>query len=218
MTRMQSIIAAIAAMILLTSGGGADEARYRVAFVGDSLTANILVAPKDLYPSLVNEILGDTIVVQNLGRPGATMTSDPDAVFKGWVDSRAAVLAISGWFPLAAVVVLLGTNDWMMGRSAESVEQAYRVFLSVVPSYMPVVCVTPPWRRDEDGAVNRAGATMDDVRQAIVRACTRRKAVIVHGENALPHEARFYLDPVHLTGAGYRQLARDVAGALKGVL
>lgn len=211
---LRTAAAMVVALWLAVDIGRADNV-YRVAFVGDSLNCNVLVRPTELYPEQVSRILGN-IAVQNLGRPGGTISNVPGSIFKGWVEMTSAVNAIGGWFPLSAVVVLVGTNDWAEGQPATVVEGAYRAFVNHIHPSTKVVCVTPPWRRDE-GKPNRIGETMGDVRAAITRACAKR-GVVIDGAALIPHEARFYIDPVHPNAKGSRYLAEGVAKVLHGVL
>lgn len=214
LTALQAAAAIAVSLGLAVDVGRADNV-YRVAFVGDSLTCNVLVRPSELYPEQVSHILGN-IAVQNLGRPSSTISNVPGSIFKGWVETSNAVDAVSGWFPLSAVVVLLGTNDWAAGQPAAVIEGAYRAFVNHIHPSTKVVCVTPPWRRDE-GKPNKIGETMGDVRAAITRACAKR-GVVIDGAALIPHEARLYVDYVHPNAKGSRYLAESVAKVLHGIL
>ena len=214
MTRKQAALAAAAAVILIVSARGTNAQLRRVLFFGDSITANPMVTALDQYPSIAARLVG-RVLPQNLGVPGGRMT-DVAGLWPGWAHYPDVVEALSGIFGVHAIVVLIGTNDWGANQSAASVEEAYRTFLDNLPPRVPVICVTPPWQRN-DGTRNTADETLDDVRAAITRACTER-GLVVRGDYAIPHDGDFYKDAIHPNALGNLYLARAVARALKKVL
>lgn len=201
-----------ALFLIVASGRDADATLMRALFVGDSLTANVEVDPRRQYPALVGRLLRG-ILVQNAGVPGTAMADV--GVIPGWSTDRMVVRVLAGLTRLRVVVVMLGTNDWTHRVPIDEFESAYVQFLADVPPATAVVCVTPPWRRT-DGALNAAGATMDDYRAAIVRVCAAH--TVVDGRAAVPANERFYLDGVHLNAKGNRFLARAVADGIESAL
>ena len=150
------------------------------------------------------------LLVQNAGKPGSAMADD--GLAPGWSTDRSIVQTLSGAFPMQAVVILLGTNDWNVSTPVATFESAYSMFIAAVPSGVRIVCVTPIWRRD-DGRQNSVGETLDDVRDAVNRACAGR--TVVDGSQAIPHVDRFFQkDGLHPNALGNRYLARAVAAAL----
>jgi lysophospholipase L1-like esterase len=187
----------------------AAQTAYRVLFVGDSITANTQVRPDRTYPLLVGRQLRN-VLVQNAGRPSATMSQI--GAFGGFAAHPDLIRTLSGYFPIRVVVVLLGTNDWAFNVPLDVFMGDFLRWRHNVPPGPAVICVTPIWRTDEDRE-NANGDTLEDFREVIRRVCDRDR--IVEGAAAIPHEAVYFFDGgLHPNARGNKRLAAAVAAAL----
>ncbi len=196
----------VGAVLLVKADGAASSAR--VLFVGDSITANTSVPPALTYPALIGRRL-PTVLIQNLGRPSGSMSTI--GAFTGFSAHPDLLRTISGFFPATAVVVLLGTNDWKASISLDTFARDFGYWRRNVPPSVAIVCVTPPWRRDE--GANDNGDTLDDFRAVIATVCA--KDTVVDGTAAIPHDDRYFVDGLHPNGIGNRYLARAVQAAIE---
>ncbi|MGM9705788.1 MAG: GDSL-type esterase/lipase family protein [Prevotella sp.] len=85
--------------------------KKRVACVGNSITANALLAAEDKYPAILGSLLGDEYTVKNFGVGGSCLLKESDHPYWGdkkWADELyTKALA----FNPDIIVVKLGTND-----------------------------------------------------------------------------------------------------------
>ena len=93
---------------------GPGSGKVFLAFIGDSITAGVGASTEaNDWVSLLASRLGASAVVGNFGVSGTTMMKTSDAPYwaSNGLSRAAAFLASAGASDVAAVVVMLGTND-----------------------------------------------------------------------------------------------------------
>ena len=176
----------------------------RILVLGDSITqgagsghtslsyANV-IADK-LNMSILNQAIGgDVFFADNLGED---IGFDPDVI-----------------------TVSYGTNGWAGGRDAASERKRYFEKLKRLYPGATVFAVLPIWRDDgfkEDaGAVNRLGFTLDEVRNQIAANASLFGFNVLNGKNYVPHLKECFIDGLHPNATGYSWYAE---GMLKDML
>jgi lysophospholipase L1-like esterase len=194
----------------------ANAGTRRVVFVGDSLTANLGLSPRQMLPERVEAMLHQHILAQSIAAPGATMSNYGFQLGFESLDTLFDV--VGGILPMDVVVVLLGTNDSTLSTT-DAFRTAYIKLLLRIPGRSAVVCVTPPWNSAET-APNSSGETLQDFRAVIREVCAQK--TIVEGVDAIPHDPAYYLPeyPIirHPNATGTWRLARAIAAALQPIV
>ena len=206
-----ALLLAAAGMLRADKAAGLD----RIVVVGDSITANTYMAkPTSEWTRQLERRLG--VIVHTYARPGVEMSSG--GFFAPGMDEEAPAIGdLSVGAPLAAIVILLGVNDWAGHASLDDFSSAYTRFLdnlNVEPS-TPIVCITPIGHQDE-AAPNRSGLTLEEYRQAIRNVCANH--IVVEGREMLDWNEGLYSDEAHPSDAGSRRLGKHVAAALRSIL
>jgi acyl-CoA thioesterase I len=80
--------------------------KIKVACVGDSITAGSGAGPKEAYPTVLGNLLGEKYEVGNFGRSAATLLKKGDSPY--WKTEQ---FPKSDAFGPNIVVIMLGTND-----------------------------------------------------------------------------------------------------------
>lgn len=172
---------------------------------GDSITQGWSVTTPGLaWPSRVADALGLDLV--NLGFAGSARGELPTADVVAASQARAVTLA---W----------GTNaHTSLPTSAAQIAETTRLYLTTVRAGLPEVPITvvsPIVRPDAEGARNRFGATLVDLREAMESAVRGFAAdgddrvVLVPGRYLVP--AAQLVDGIHPGDEGHRTLADGVA-------
>ena len=220
MTKWMSVL--LIAIVLQPMGASrADASTRRVVFIGDSLTANLGLLPRQMLPERVEVMLHQHVLAQSVAAPGATASdygSQLGGSQPGFEALDALFEVVGGIFPMDVVVILLGTNDSTLSTT-DAFRTAYIKLLLRVPAQSAVVCVTPPWNSAES-TPNSSGETLEDFRAVIREVCAQK--TIVEGADAIPHDPAYYLreTPVirHPNAVGTWRLARAIAAALQPIV
>ena len=99
-----------------------------VACVGDSITAGLFASsPAASYPSVMQNLFGSAVNVQNFGHSGATMMTVADQPYQNTAEYTNATTFVAGAGASAVVdvVIMGGTNDsksynWMVGNGTRA--------------------------------------------------------------------------------------------------
>ena len=110
--------------------------------------------------------------------------------------------------PVDAGILLLGTNDLLMGRSPERVSSAMEALVSHLKAFgFPLVLLSPPDLRLPEPELRRALEAAAGFYQALAQ----REGLLYLDIRSLPLSC----DGVHLSEEGHRLLARHLASLLR---
>jgi lysophospholipase L1-like esterase len=196
-------------------------AQVRIACVGDSITWGtfILRRKRDSYPSRLQGLLGDGVVVGNFGIMGHTLQESGDYPY-----SISKPYRESGGFAPDIVLIMLGTNDsraknW---KGSSPFLDDYRALVDhyrCLPSAPRVFVMTPPalYARGRKGAV-KYGMSAEAIEEmcVAVRNLAQEEGlglIDVHAAT-LGHPEAFRFDGVHPGAAGAALIAQAVYDVL----
>jgi len=194
-----------------------DDKRPLVEFVGDSLTAGVLLGTEGsttermdglrAHPTLVGEKLGARVSQVGFGRLGLTIPGNGEVPLAresfGYCFKDAPVK-----HQPAMVVIHLGTND--MRADPNVFAEAYRDYLAVVRRACPkavLVCVRP-----------FGGFHADVIKAEVERARAAGDADIHYVDTSGWLDKNDYTDGIHPSAEGHRKAAEKMAEALKPLL
>lgn len=162
---------------------------------GDSIAEGwIASSPARAWPSIVAR--AHSLDVVNMGYAGAARGELPTA--DHIASLRADVISITH-----------GTNCWnRVHFSADLMREQVRAFLATVRAGhpdTPIVVATPVLRPEAETTPNDRGATMEDLRVAMVEACAAFDVEPIHGRDLI--DEAMLTDNVHPNDAGHRAIA-----------
>lgn len=214
----QSWLLLLSLPLLLLGGGrvAAEDAKIRVACIGDSITygAGVEKREENNYPTQLGKLLGDRYQVRNFGVSGATLLSKGD---KPYIKENAYKQAKE--FLPQIVVIKLGTNDtkpqnWKyeaefnddckaMIKELSALESKPKIWLSVpVPAY-------PTNFGIEDARIK------EGVKPKIEQVGKDMGLPVIDLYEALSDKPKLFPDKVHPNAEGARLIAETVHKALK---
>lgn len=165
-------------------------------------------APKDRWPDLLAQKTGWEVI--NRGENGREIPHHPHTL-------RQAAELVAGLGPGDAVLVLLGTNDLLLGLTPEQVNGRMETLLqTLLPLGRRLILVTPP------PMVRGAWVPEDSLVTAVARLgegyrlLAEKLGVGLVDTAGWPLELAF--DGVHLTEAGHHAFAERLSGELGSVL
>jgi lysophospholipase L1-like esterase len=187
-------------------------ARPRWLCYGDSIAEGWCASePAGAWPHVAARERGLDVV--NLGYAGAA---------RGEIASAEEIAAL----PAALVSIAYGTNCWTRTpHGAAHFAEGLRAFLAIVREghpRTPIAAVSPILRADAEGAPNRLGATLADLRRAFEEVVRERQAAgdaalfLVPGLALLGRER--FPDGIHPDDLGHAQLARAIGPVLAKAL
>lgn len=196
--------------------GRAEEGQIKVACVGDSITYGhgITNWPKNNYPRLLGDMLGDGYCVNNYGHHGGTLQSTGDQPYVSYVEYSDSLN-----FKADILVFMLGSNDakeenWH-GEEAFKAEYLARLseYKADNPDIKIILCTPPKSYRENSQNPERA-----DKIAAVVREISLEEGYELIDINNLTADRKdLYLnDNVHLNNDGAAYLAEVVYNALSG--
>jgi len=194
----------------------ADDAKIRVACVGDSITFGAGVANRGVnaYPVKLGEMLGDGYEVKNFGRSGATMLKQGDLPY--W---RVPQFNQSTEFSPNIVVIKLGTNDtkpqnWKFADEyAKDYEAMIDHFAALESKPTIYLCSPVPVYKDRWGINEKT--VVEEVIPKVTELAKRRCLKVIDLYTALTGIPEMFPDGVHPNAAGAKVLAEAVYKAIK---
>ncbi|MEM7478526.1 MAG: sulfatase-like hydrolase/transferase, partial [Planctomycetota bacterium] len=206
-----------------------DNAPYRIACIGDSITAGARVDAKtQSYPSQLQILLGPKYVVHNFGIGGATLIKPGKPNI--WQRYEEIVE-----FRPNVVVVSLGTNDTVGGKrknweKIKRFESDYDELISGLANSgeQPriILCTPTPMLLETEGLSQARVENLTERKPRLQDLCKRIRCIAANHEkhhlellelNALLAGKPEFLTPgdgVHPNAAGYLQIAKAVASKI----
>jgi hypothetical protein len=185
-------------------GGSLEPGPARPAWIcyGDSIAEGwIASSPALSWPSIVARAHG--LDLFNMSYAGAA---------RGELCSAEQIAGL----PARAISLSHGTNCWnRVPHSAELMRESTRAFLALVrrghPGTPLVVC-TPPIRPEAEERPNELGATLADLRAAMVDACAGYEVEVVEGRDLI--DPSMLYDNVHPDDDGHHAIAEALGPVL----
>jgi lysophospholipase L1-like esterase len=197
-----------------------------VACVGDSITAGLFASsPAASYPSVMQNLFGSSVQVQNFGHSGATMMTVADQPYQNTAEYTSATTFVAGAGASAVVdvVIMLGTNDsksynWMVGtgtRAQQFVTDCGALvdhFASL--STHPHVYLALP-SRSFDNTYGISGAIIHDQMLPLIRQVAAAKGVpVIDVDTPTAPHPELFPDGVHPNDTGYALIAQVIHDGL----
>jgi acyl-CoA thioesterase I len=214
---LMGLAAALVAGGLWAAGSvsGGEAAKIKVACVGDSITAGSGAGPKEAYPTVLGNLLGEKYEVGNFGRSAATLLKKGDSPY--WKTEQ---YPKSDAFAPHIVVIMLGTNDTKKQNLPHIDEFAadYKELIEhyrALPTHPTVYIVAiPPITKASFNMVPEASG--GQIVPLIHKVAEETKTPLVDAYAAFKgHEAEYLTgDGCHPAPAGHAALAKAVAEAL----
>lgn len=193
----------------------ANAGDIKVACVGDSITYGSQVSnwPKNHYPLLLDQLLGEGYAVHNYGLSGATLLSSADKPY-----TSTDVYTASVAFEPDVVVIMLGTNDSKTNNwtDAEDFRNQLITFISnysELPSCPEIYLCTPCKAYSDGYTIQDAQVT---IAAQVVREVAEQLNVPLIDIHALSeqHPEWFEKDGIHPNNDGAAAIAQEVYTAL----
>ncbi len=194
----------------------ADNAKTKVACVGDSITAGVgTKKPHNSYPDQLGRLLGEGYEVRNFGNSGSTMLDDGDKPYKkqkSFTDSVA--------FAADIYVIKLGTNDskpqnWRKKEGFEpSTKSLIEAFLKANPKAKVYLCTPVPVIGKGNFGINNE-MVLGEIIPQIKKVAVELKLPVIDLYTALDGHPEVFPDRVHPNDDGAELMAKAVAAALK---
>jgi acyl-CoA thioesterase-1 len=198
-----------------------------VACVGDSITFGYLASAGSDYPSVLQELVGDAVQVENFGHSGATMLKSGNLPYWDQPEFEAATDFVdqAGANAIVSVVILLGANDskpvnWTPQGLPKNDAQFVADYEELVDHFAglstkPVVYVGLPLATGDEPCCMIDGTVIHDEQVPLIRTLAeeRRLPLIDLNTPTLGHP-EYFSDGVHPTDAGYAVLAELVRSGL----
>lgn len=208
-------------------GAGPGPAPVRVACLGDSITfgAGSDAPERDGYPAQLASVLGAGYEVRNFGVGGTTLLFEGDRPYRRQPQFQAAIE-----FDPDVVLLLFGANDtcgaprnnWSHSASftsdaralIQSLRRPGRRLIVALPS--PFYPTTPGLTPERKVDLEERNPRLDQIRGWWRDAAQAEGAEVVNLAGALAPDPRLTTDGVHLTRAGYAEIARRIGEAVVG--
>jgi lysophospholipase L1-like esterase len=194
--------------------------------VGDSITAGLFASsPAAFYPSVMQNLFGSPVQVQNFGHTGATMMTVADQPYQNQVEYTNATTFVAGAGASAVVdvVIMLGTNDsksynWMVGagtRAQQFVTDCGALFdhFASLSTHPRVYLALPP--RAFDNTYGISGAIIHDQMLPLIRQVAAAKgAPVIDVDTPTALHPELFPDGVHPNDTGYALIAQVIHDGL----
>ena len=210
MKRTLSLLAAIAATVLLTSGKP-----IKVACIGDSITYGSRIEDKehDSYPAVLQRLLGDAYEVRNFGFSARTMLMKGDHPYmqeEMYQEAKAFLPDI--------VTIMLGTNDtkpfnWQYGDEFKSDYLRMVEELSNIPSRPRIYLCLPPKTGEDRWGINDS-TIVAGVIPAVKEIADRCWINVIDTYNTLGGKLEFFADGIHPNPTGAAMIAKEIYDGL----
>lgn len=227
MSRITSVLMFVGAMALPASRVVAQvRTPTHVACVGDSITAGLFASSSAAsYPSVMQNLFGSAVQVQNFGHSGATMMTVADQPYQNQVEYTNATTFVAGAGASAVVdvVIMLGTNDsksynWMVGTGTRA-QQFVTDCGALVDHFAsqsthPRVYLALPTRAF-DNTYGISGAIIHDQMLPLIRQVATAKGVpVIDVDTPTAPHPELFPDGVHPNDTGYALVAQVIHDGL----
>jgi lysophospholipase L1-like esterase len=218
--------AAVLAFTLIGLAPAVGRAQVRtpthVACVGDSITYGYLASSTSKsYPSVLQTMFGNGVMVKNFGRNSATLLSNGDTPWisvDNMAEYNAATSFVSGAGTSAVVdvIIMLGTNDtksgnWMPGGTTRAA-QFMTDYAALIDHFTnlsthPVVYVAIPAAIYTNSFGISESVAVNEIDPIIRQVAAQKGAPIIDIHAKSVNHPEYFSDGVHPTDAGYALLA-----------
>ena len=227
MSKITSVLILVGAMALSASRtAAAAPTPTHVACVGDSITFGLFASsPAASYPSVMQNLFGSAVNVQNFGHSGATMMTVADQPYQNTAEYTNATtfVAGAGANALVDVVIMLGTNDskaynWMVGTGTRA-QQFVTDCGALVDHFAsqsthPRVYLALP-SRSFDNTYGISGAIIHDQMLPLIRQVAAAKGVpVIDVDTPTAPHPELFPDGVHPNDTGYALIAQVIHDGL----
>lgn len=191
-----------------------DDARVRVACIGDSLTygKGLNERARRAYPAVLGRLLGPGYEVKNFGVNGCTAIRQSN---KPYWEQRALTRASE--FNPQVVVVMFGSNDskqacWNPSAFRRDLTALAERFQRLPTRPRVLLCTPTPVFRDRWGV--RSSTLDGEVIPKIRQVATSKRLQVVDMHHLLRDAHQRFPDGIHPDGLAAEQMARAVQQAL----
>lgn len=192
----------------------------KVACIGNSITFGFLVEDKEhnSYPAQLGRMLGDEYVVENFGRPGATLLFNGHNPYVNSPEFKAAIA-----FDPDIIVVHLGINDtdprnWpdYNTRFVENYIALIDSFKSVNPDIRVIMANLSPITAKHPRFKSGTRDWRIEIRENIEDVARVTESELIDFTEPLIDHANYLTDGLHPDARGCRLLAKAVYSAITG--
>ena len=227
MSRITPVLIFAGAMALSASrAAAAVPTPTHVACVGDSITAGLFASsPAASYPSVMQNLFGSAVQVQNFGHSGATMMTVADQPYQNQVEytNATSFVAGAGTSAVVYVVIMLGTNDsksynWMVGTGTRAQQfvtdcGALVDHFASQATHPKVYLALPP--RAFDNTYGISGTIIHDQILPLIRQVAAAKGVpVIDVDTPTAPHPELFPDGVHPNDTGYALVAQVIHDGL----
>jgi lysophospholipase L1-like esterase len=192
-----------------------------VACVGDSITYGYLASSSSKsYPSDLQAMFGNGVMVKNFGRNSATLLSTGDLPYINQTEYTSATTFVSnaGASAVVDVIIMLGTNDtksynWMPTAGSTRAAQFMTDYAALIDHFAnlsthPVVYVAIPAAIYTNSFGISESVAVNEIDPIIRQVAAQKGApmIDIHAKSA--NHPEYFSDGVHPTDAGYMLLAQ----------
>lgn len=209
MKKLFTLLISAAALML----AGAEK---KIVFVGDSISCGVGASPREMrFSTVAVKLLAENsgkYIEHNIAISGSTMSNQawPGRTTSGYPYRLKDVIAAKP----DIVVVQHGVNDNGTRCSLAEYFWSYRQFIREVKAALPnagIVCmtITPVWRSPENMHY------MATVNTGIQEIAAKENCIVVHIEQALNGERKYFPDALHPNNDGHKIMAETLAAAIR---
>ena len=167
-----------------------------VLWLGDSITQGYgPLRSAQTYVSVANRLLNYDIINQGIG---------------GYIYDSKSLMKMEGYTP-DKIIVALGTNQYG-SETMEAVEEYYRVLTDIYGKQIPILCISPIWRGDNEEGLPKFYDFCDKVKKI---AGSYPNVKVVDGLSLVPHLSEYYLDNLHPNCLGAETYGRNLVEAIR---
>jgi lysophospholipase L1-like esterase len=172
------------------------EKKESVLWLGDSITQGYgPLRSAQTYVSVANRLLNYDIINQGIG---------------GYIYDSKSLMKMEGYTP-DKIIAALGTNQYG-SETMEAVEEYYRVLTDIYGKQIPILCISPIWRGDNEEGLPKFYDFCDKVKKI---AGSYPNVKVVDGLSLVPHLSEYYLDNLHPNCLGAETYGRNLVEAIR---
>lgn len=170
----------------------------KVLWLGDSITQGFgPLRSSQTYVSVANRLLNYDIVNQGIG---------------GYVYDKNSLMKMEGYWP-DKIIVALGTNQYG-SETMEAVEEYYETLIGIYGKDMPILCISPLWRGDNEEGIPTLISFCEKVKKI---AGSYSNVTVVDGFNLVPHLSEYFLDNLHPNCLGTEVYGRNLVEEIRKI-
>ena len=170
----------------------------KVLWLGDSITQGFgPLRSGQTYVTVANRILNYDIVNQGIG---------------GYIYDKKSLMKMDGYTP-DKIIVALGTNQYG-AETMQDVEEYYERLMEIYGNDMPVLCISPLWRGDNEEGIP---TLLKFCEKVIGVASGYSNVKVVDGLKLVPHLPEYYLDKLHPNCLGTEVYGRNLVEEIRKI-